>query len=119
MAGPPVAASAPVASFEDDWEEYDPKSGLTFTDHMIAGSCAGLMEHVVMYPVDTLKVRVCMIAADLTRGAWRGPSIADRVQVGAAGLCRRTCKPAGISEEASRRTVAKFGPRSDSALCAP
>ena len=73
MAGPPVAAAAPVtSSFEDDWEEYDPKSGLTFTDHMIAGSCAGLMEHIVMYPVDTLKVRVCVraLCCDSGRGGW-------------------------------------------------
>jgi hypothetical protein len=50
-----MAAPAPV--YDDDWEEYDPKSGLTFTHHMVAGSCAGLMEHVLMYPVDTMKVR--------------------------------------------------------------
>ena len=53
----PGNARGGTLAFDDDWEEYDPKSGLTFTHHMIAGSCAGLMEHVFMYPVDTLKVR--------------------------------------------------------------
>lgn len=27
-----------------------------FIIHMIAGSCAGLMEHVAIFPIDTIKV---------------------------------------------------------------
>lgn len=41
---------------EADHDEWDPSQG-TFAEHMVAGSCAGLGEHVVMYPVDTIKVR--------------------------------------------------------------
>ena len=36
-----------------DWEEY--KSG-SFVHHMIAGSAAGVSEHVLMFPLDTYKV---------------------------------------------------------------
>ncbi len=38
---------------ELDWEER--KSG-SLIQHMIAGSAAGVAEHVVMFPVDTYKV---------------------------------------------------------------
>jgi len=56
--GPPPAAAAEAAEvFDEDWEEFDPARGVQFSYHMMAGSCAGMMEHVVMFPVDTLKVR--------------------------------------------------------------
>jgi hypothetical protein len=37
-----------------DWEDWDPKAG-SFVHHMIAGSIAGIAEHTVMFPVDTIK----------------------------------------------------------------
>lgn len=41
-------------------EEYDEYESLpntaTATTHMIAGSLAGILEHCVMYPVDSVKV---------------------------------------------------------------
>lgn len=37
----------------DDYEAL-PNSKLSIT--LFAGACAGIMEHVVMYPVDTIKV---------------------------------------------------------------
>jgi hypothetical protein len=40
----------------EEWEEYDPSKG-SFLSHMIAGSSAGVAEHIVMFPVDTYKVR--------------------------------------------------------------
>jgi len=56
-------ASAALASRENgddddlEWEEWDPKK-LSFVNHMIAGSSAGLAEHVTMFPVDTLKTHI-------------------------------------------------------------
>jgi solute carrier family 25 iron transporter 28/37 len=41
---------------DDDWEEYDPSKGGSFLDHCIAGSAAGVVEHLFMFPVDTYKV---------------------------------------------------------------
>lgn len=38
-----------------DWEEWDPSS-LSFRQHMIAGCVAGVAEHVVFFPIDTLRV---------------------------------------------------------------
>lgn len=48
-----------MGSEEDEleWEEWDP-SQLSFAQHMIAGSCAGLAEHVSMFPIDTVKTHV-------------------------------------------------------------
>lgn len=39
---------------DEDWEEYNPSKG-PFHVHMIAGSCAGLAEHGIVYPIDTVK----------------------------------------------------------------
>ena len=39
-----------------DWEEWDPSS-LSFKQHMLAGCIAGVAEHVVFFPIDTLRVR--------------------------------------------------------------
>jgi solute carrier family 25 iron transporter 28/37 len=40
-----------------EWEEWDPSS-LSFSDHMLAGSFAGLAEHVSIFPMDTLKTNM-------------------------------------------------------------
>lgn len=40
-----------------DWEEWNPSKS-SFTTHMIAGSFAGLAEHVAIFPLDTLKTQV-------------------------------------------------------------
>jgi hypothetical protein len=40
-----------------EWEEFDPGRGVSFRQHMMAGSCAGVAEHLLMFPVDTYKVR--------------------------------------------------------------
>lgn len=38
-----------------DWEEWDPSS-LSFRQHMVAGCVAGVSEHIVFFPIDTLRV---------------------------------------------------------------
>ena len=40
-----------------DDEEWDP-SEISFSNHAIAGSLAGLAEHVAIFPIDTLKTHV-------------------------------------------------------------
>ena len=42
---------------EDDWEEWNPNQ-TTFGVHVVAGSVAGLAEHVLMYPFDTIKTHL-------------------------------------------------------------
>lgn len=39
-----------------DWEVWDPTS-LSFRHHMIAGILAGVSEHIVFFPIDTVRVR--------------------------------------------------------------
>ena len=43
---------------DEDWEEWTPEKG-SFVNHMLAGSAAGVAEHVSIFPIDTVKVRVC------------------------------------------------------------
>lgn len=40
-----------------EWEEWNP-SRISFVHHMIAGSAAGLAEHVSVFPIDTLKTHI-------------------------------------------------------------
>ena len=54
---PLATSNESVSLYEEDWEDYNPNTGLSFRHHMFAGSMAGVMEHVAMFPFDTLKVR--------------------------------------------------------------
>lgn len=40
-----------------EWEERD-SSKMSLLSHCIAGSCAGIVEHLALYPVDTLKTHL-------------------------------------------------------------
>jgi solute carrier family 25 iron transporter 28/37 len=42
---------------ELEWEEWNPNK-ISFRNHMIAGSIAGLAEHVSLFPFDTIKTHV-------------------------------------------------------------
>lgn len=42
-------------SEDSDYESLPPHASLT--THMTAGAVAGILEHTVMYPVDSVKVR--------------------------------------------------------------
>ena len=39
-----------------DWETR--RKEIPILKHIVAGSCAGIMEHVGMFPIDTIKVSV-------------------------------------------------------------
>lgn len=56
MTDKPVPSSLMEPCVPIDFEEWDPSRG-TLSEHVIAGSSAGLAEHIVMFPVDTIKVR--------------------------------------------------------------
>ncbi|KAL3795464.1 hypothetical protein HJC23_000822 [Cyclotella cryptica] len=51
------AAASTAAVIEDlEWEEWDSStSPLSFGHHCLAGSFAGVMEHTLLYPLDTVK----------------------------------------------------------------
>uniref|UniRef100_K3X9N6 Mitoferrin n=1 Tax=Globisporangium ultimum (strain ATCC 200006 / CBS 805.95 / DAOM BR144) TaxID=431595 RepID=K3X9N6_GLOUD len=46
---------APV--IDEDWEEWTPEKG-SFLHHMLAGSAAGVAEHVSIFPIDTIKTHM-------------------------------------------------------------
>mmetsp|Transcript_3777 Transcript_3777/g.8499 ORF Transcript_3777/g.8499 Transcript_3777/m.8499 type:complete len:167 (+) Transcript_3777:15-515(+) len=47
---------------ELEWEEWDGKS--PFLHHCIAGSIAGVAEHTLLYPIDTVKTHMQSYCAD-------------------------------------------------------
>ncbi|NWY18136.1 MFRN1 protein, partial [Aphelocoma coerulescens] len=82
--GPPAASGAGLM----DGEDYESlPSGAALGTHMVAGAVAGIMEHTVMYPVDSVKTRMQSLQPDpkaqyrsvyealkkmvLTEGLWR------------------------------------------------
>jgi hypothetical protein len=48
-------ATAEELEEELEWEDWNGRG--SFVHHMIAGSVAGVVEHLCMFPVDTVKVR--------------------------------------------------------------
>lgn len=52
-----------------DFEEYESLPTNNFSIHMTAGAIAGVMEHCVMYPLDSVKVKAtkCWKVAGVSR----------------------------------------------------
>lgn len=73
-------------SFE--WEEWD--GSTPFWQHAVAGSCAGVMEHVAMYPVDTVKTRMQALPSSPGASSPGALQVLRTVvqEQGAAGLMR-------------------------------
>ena len=71
-AAAPAAAVSAVSVVEDlEWEEWDAStSPLSFAHHCLAGSFAGVMEHTLLYPLDTVKT--CWQSQVLGRAASSG-----------------------------------------------
>ncbi|KAI6073527.1 hypothetical protein LUU34_01242100 [Aix galericulata] len=83
--GPPPVAAAVGPMEGEDYESLP--SGASLGTHMLAGAVAGIMEHSVMYPVDSVKTRMQSLQPDpkaqyrsvyealkkivLTEGFWR------------------------------------------------
>jgi solute carrier family 25 iron transporter 28/37 len=49
------------SSFDEEWEEWDGKS--PFWHHCVAGSLAGVAEHTLVYPLDTVRTHIQVCAA--------------------------------------------------------
>ncbi|XP_054151296.1 mitoferrin-1-like [Melozone crissalis] len=82
--GPPAAAGAGLADSED-YESLP--SSVALGTHMVAGAVAGIMEHTIMYPVDSVKTRMQSLQPD-PRARYRGVSEALRRMVRTEGLWR-------------------------------
>lgn len=56
-----------------DWEERSPDTALW--QHMIAGSIAGMVEHAVIFPLDTIKTHLQATNMETTKGSARIGSV--------------------------------------------
>ena len=45
-----------MPEIDEDWEEWNPETD-KFWVHATAGSLAGIMEHTLIFPLDTVKVQ--------------------------------------------------------------
>ncbi|NWT06583.1 MFRN1 protein, partial [Mionectes macconnelli] len=86
-AAPPGPGPPPGPAVADGDEYESLPSGAALGTHMVAGAVAGIMEHTVMYPVDSVKTRMQSLQPDpkaqyrsvyealkrmvLTEGLWR------------------------------------------------
>jgi hypothetical protein len=50
-----------IEEIEEDFEFEGTRGDSPFLIHMAAGSMAGLMEHVAIYPIDTIKVKIYIL----------------------------------------------------------
>mmetsp|Transcript_85786 Transcript_85786/g.251170 ORF Transcript_85786/g.251170 Transcript_85786/m.251170 type:complete len:332 (+) Transcript_85786:261-1256(+) len=88
------------AAEEEDAFEWEVRgSGTPFGQHAIAGSCAGVVEHIGMYPADTVKTRMQASPARLSVGEALELALRER---GFRGLMRGStvigagCVPAHV-----------------------
>lgn len=77
---------------EDPFEWETRNSSTPFVQHALAGSCAGVMEHMSMYPLDTVKTH--MQASPVRLGMCEAAGAVVRTQ-GALGLMRG-CSAIGV-----------------------
>ena len=78
------------------WEDNDPEvrgADTTLWQHMLAGSCAGVVEHACVFPLDTIKTHVQASA----RGGGAASSFAvARELLGARGGVARLWRGVGV-----------------------
>lgn len=80
-----VAHGSPAFNLE--WEEWDGR--MPFWKHAVAGSCAGIMEHLGMFPLDTVKTRMQALRPGATAATSMGGVLQEIVgNQGARGFMR-------------------------------
>ena len=52
-------------------EEYETLPTSSASTHMMAGAAAGVLEHSVVYPVDSVKVRNCQLSSVVATQSYR------------------------------------------------
>eukprot|EP00899_Mesostigma_viride_P019319 jgi/Mesvir1/27389/Mv07193-RA.1 len=68
----------------DAVQEADLSHGLTFYQHMFAGAVAGVVEHTLMFPVDTIKTRMQAVAMNGSASVVGRQSILPQMSMFAA-----------------------------------
>lgn len=87
-----AAAVAGFSETQDDpfeWEHWDPLA-VPLWKHVVAGSSAGIMEHVAMYPVDTVKTQMQAVPVEVGQPPPTVREVVRKVlhERGAMGLFR-------------------------------
>lgn len=68
-----VSSSSSSSTMNEDWEEWDGRS--PFWAHCVAGSLAGVVEHVAIYPLDTVRTHIQVCAACVHRNTCTNSSV--------------------------------------------
>ncbi|XP_063787940.1 mitoferrin-1-like [Pseudophryne corroboree] len=85
-AGIPMEAREEAPSLPGDGDDYESlPDGVSPLTHMVAGAVAGILEHSVMYPVDSVKTRMQSLQPD-PNAQYRGVMEALRKMVRTEGL---------------------------------
>jgi solute carrier family 25 (mitochondrial iron transporter), member 28/37 len=95
---PGKSPSSSSSSFDDEWEDWDGSS--PFWVHCMAGSLAGVAEHTLVYPLDTVRTHIQVCAACAFNGA-NHPSVAASKVVGetygrSGGAAAKTWSPTKV-----------------------
>jgi len=85
----PVASAA--ATFDEEWEEWDGSS--PFWVHCVAGSTAGVAEHVLVYPLDTVRTHIQVCAACNFNSATHNASTQAATMAAKGSSSSRASKP--------------------------
>jgi solute carrier family 25 iron transporter 28/37 len=72
-----------------DWEEWDGQ--MPFWKHAVAGSCAGIMEHIGMFPLDTVKTHMQVLRPGAIAATGMGDVLKDIVGNGGSRGFMRGC----------------------------
>ncbi|KAG7354079.1 mitochondrial carrier protein [Nitzschia inconspicua] len=67
MTSSDIPSTESSSSFDEEWEEWDGSS--PFWVHCVAGSLAGVTEHTLVYPLDTVRTHIQVCAACNFNGA--------------------------------------------------
>ena len=99
----PSSRLASIRPMDDkyDWEVWDPTS-LSFRHHMIAGIFAGVSEHIVFFPIDTVRVRFPTASGDFLDDTPGGLFRRNPSQY--QGPARRLPCGGGLSRRAARHS---------------
>ncbi|KAL8450790.1 hypothetical protein Emag_003078 [Eimeria magna] len=111
---PPLPVPSAFSPDPLEWEEW--RGDWPFIHHAIAGSFAGVMEHITMYPIDTIKTRMQAFRGTSSaasssqpcgpRRPSSGPSKGDRLRCGGGASqagAPPTSNSAGRGAEGQRR----------------
>jgi solute carrier family 25 iron transporter 28/37 len=92
---------------DDDWEEWDGKT--PFWTHCVAGSLAGLTEHTLVYPLDTVRTHI-QVCAQCRFAPASGTKEAAAAAWNSSSSQALHSSKTSASRASRPRTLPRFGP---------